>query len=197
MSSSLSLQSTCTAGFQSLWWLSSKRGPSCRSAWLVVSEHKEQPPEARSVISNQSCTPPPPHHRHRVCFVCVLAMNLFPFINFQLPFVWLLGKSEAGKVWQREDEDEEILTLFLPRMTKTISSQKNMAMTTDPIGTISSTLVFSSAPKVKENNVRCRSVSNNLTTNRTNLELTLWGTTCGSRSGMLIIIWVACHGSVV
>jgi hypothetical protein len=32
-------------------------------------------------------------------------------------------------------------------MTKTISSQKNMAMTTQPIGTISSTLVFSSAPK--------------------------------------------------
>lgn len=43
-------------------------------------------------------------------------------------------------------EDEEVLTLFLPRMTKTISNQKNIAMTTDPIGTISSTLVFSSAP---------------------------------------------------
>ena len=58
------------------------------------------------------------------------------------------GKSEEGKVWQREDE--EVLTLFLPRMTKTISNQKNMAMTTDPMGTISSTLVFSSAPKIKE-----------------------------------------------
>lgn len=51
-------------------------------------------------------------------------------------------------MWQREDE--EVLTLFLPRMTKTISNQKNMAMTTDPMGTISSTLVFSSAPRIKE-----------------------------------------------
>lgn len=45
-------------------------------------------------------------------------------------------------------KEEEVLTLFLPRMTKTISNQKNMAMTTDPIGTISSTLVFSTAPRV-------------------------------------------------
>lgn len=58
------------------------------------------------------------------------------------------GKSKEGKEWQKEDEDEEVLTLFLPRMTKTISNQKNIAMTTDPIGTISSTLVFSSAPRI-------------------------------------------------
>lgn len=63
------------------------------------------------------------------------------------------GKSQEGKVWQREDEDEEVLTLFLPRMTKTISNQKNMAMTTDPIGTISSTLVFSSAPRINTTSV--------------------------------------------
>lgn len=60
----------------------------------------------------------------------------------------LEGKPEEGKVWQREDEDEEVLTLFLPRMTKTISNQKTIAMTTDPMGTISSTLVFSSAPRI-------------------------------------------------
>lgn len=45
-----------------------------------------------------------------------------------------------------------LLTLFRPRMTKTIKSQKNMAMTTEPMGTISSTLVFSSAPEKYTNN---------------------------------------------
>jgi len=60
-------------------------------------------------------------------------------------------KLKEGRVWQKKnknDDNEEVLTLFLPRITKTISNQKNMAITTDPIGTISSTLVFSSAPRI-------------------------------------------------
>lgn len=74
-----------------------------------------------------------------VCFKCSYFL-LSPVCSWR-------ENPRKEKVWQRKDENEEVLTLFLPRMTKTISNQKNMAMTTDPIGTISSTLVFSSAPR--------------------------------------------------
>lgn len=59
-------------------------------------------------------------------------------------------------MWPRKRKEEEVLTLFLPRMTKTISNQKNMAMTTEPIGTISSTLVFSTTPRVNTTVSACR-----------------------------------------
>lgn len=40
------------------------------------------------------------------------------------------------------------ITRFLLRITKTMRSQKNMAITTAPIGKISSTFIFSSAPYI-------------------------------------------------
>lgn len=63
--------------------------------------------------------------------------------QISIVYVWEVTPSYASS----GPSEEEILTLLLPRMTKTIRSQKNMAMTTEPMGTISSTLVFSSAPE--------------------------------------------------
>lgn len=75
------------------------------------------------------------------------------------------GKKECGE-WN--DENEKLLTLFLPRITKTISSQKNIAMTTEPIGTISSALVFSSAPATDSyyNLMKMLNKNTNFTQNR-------------------------------